>query len=203
MQINNYNRNLKPSFQSLYVVKAKENPNKVDEIIDLSDRYSFFGDKISSSVEIPEDATTIIVNNGTEQTENIALVADANCVVVSGTSSVYAKYENGTVTVVEIDLGLPQFYVVGTISGWNFVDENKLVIDEATMTAAITVNLAEGDEFKIALSGWAGEVGSDALGAAFSVAEGGNITVVTAGTYRIVVSNLDSTPSLTITAVTE
>ena len=58
MQINNYNRNLKPSFQSLYVVKAKENPNKVDEIIDLSDRYSFLGDKISSSVEIPEENYT-------------------------------------------------------------------------------------------------------------------------------------------------
>lgn len=155
------------------------------------------------SVEIPEDATTIIVNNGTEQTENIALIAEANCVVVSGTTSVYAKYENGTVTVVEVDLGLPEFYVVGTISGWEFVEENKLVIDEETMTATITYTFAEGDQFKIALSGWAGEVGSDALGDAFSVAADGNITVVTAGTYRIVVSGLDSTPSLTITAVTE
>ena len=43
----------------------------------------------------------------------------------------------------------------------------------------------------------------DELGAAFSKAADGNITVLTAGTYQIVVSNLDSTPSLTITAVTE
>lgn len=155
------------------------------------------------SVEIPEDATTIIVNNGTEQTENIALIAEANCVVVSGTTSVYAKYENGTVTVVEVDLGLPEFYVVGTISGWEFVEENKLVIDEETMTATIKYTFAEGDQFKIATEGWSSEVSSDELGAAFSVTDDGNIKVLTAGKYQIVVSNLDSTPSLTITAVTE
>lgn len=71
------------------------------------------------------------------------------------------------------------------------------------MTATITVTLAAGDVFKIAQDGWTSEVSSDELGAAFNVADGGNITVVTAGTYQIVVSNLDSTPSLTITAVTE
>ena len=55
MQINNYNRNLKPSFQSLYIVKAKENPDKVDDILDLSDRYSYSRAEISSFTEIPED----------------------------------------------------------------------------------------------------------------------------------------------------
>ena len=55
MQINNYNRNLKPSFQSLYIVKAKENPDKVDDILDLSDRYSYSRAGISSFTEIPED----------------------------------------------------------------------------------------------------------------------------------------------------
>ena len=71
------------------------------------------------------------------------------------------------------------------------------------MTATKTVTLAEGDVFKIATESWTSEVSSDELGAAFSKAADGNITVLTAGKYQIVVSNLDSTPSLTITAVTE
>lgn len=166
------------------------------------------------SVEVPEDATTYIANNkvtvdGVEsgvQSENITAVADANCVVVlADLTASYGNYKDGVFTAVEVDLGLPEFYIVGKFGtvNWTFEEDYKLAIDEATMTAAITVNLAEGDVFKIAQEGWSGEVGSDALGDAFSVAADGNITVVTAGTYRIVVSNLDSTPSLTITAVTE
>ena len=93
--------------------------------------------------------------------------------------------------------------VLAIASKNNFEEAYKLAIDEETMTATITVPLAEGDVFKIAQAGWSGEVSSDELGAAFSKAADGNITVLTAGTYQIVVSNLDSTPSLTITAVTE
>ena len=120
-------------------------------------------------------------------------------------SASYGNYKDGVFTAVEVDSGLPQFYIVGKFGtvNWTFEEANKLDIDEETMTATITVTLAVGDEFKIALNDWTREVSSDELGSAFSLADGGNIKVLTAGKYQIVVSNLDSTPSLTITAVTE
>lgn len=166
------------------------------------------------SVEVPEDATTYIANNkvtvdGVEsgvQSQNIAAVADANCIVIlADLSASYGNYKDGVFTAVEVDSGLPQFYIVGKFGtvNWTFEEANKLDIDEETMTATITVTLAVGDEFKIALNDWTREVSSDELGSAFSLADGGNIKVLTAGKYQIVVSNLDSTPSLTITAVTE
>ena len=166
------------------------------------------------SVEVPEDATTYIANNKVtvdgvesgEQSQNITAVADANCVVIlADLTASYGNYKDGVFTAVEVDLGLPEFYIVGKFGtvNWTFEEDYKLTIDEATMTATKTVTLAEGDVFKIATEGWTSEVSSDELGAAFSKAADGNITVLTAGKYQIVVSNLDSTPSLTITAVTE
>ena len=141
---------------------------------------------------MPEDATTYIANNkvtvdGVEsgvQSENITAVADANCVVIlADLSASYGNYKDGVFTAVEVDLGLPEFYIVGKFGtvNWTFEEAYKLAIDEETMTATITVTLAEGDVFKIAQAGWSGEVSSDELGAAFSKAADGNITVLTAG----------------------
>lgn len=55
MQINSCNRIMSPSFNALYTVKAQENPDKVDDIINLEERYSYQRNGISSYTEIPED----------------------------------------------------------------------------------------------------------------------------------------------------
>lgn len=54
MQINRLN-NIQQSFKGLYTVKAQENPDKLDEIRDLEDRYSYHGRSIYAYSEIPED----------------------------------------------------------------------------------------------------------------------------------------------------
>ena len=54
MQINRLN-NIQQSFKGLYTVKAQENPDKLDEIRDLEDRYSYHERSIYAYSEIPED----------------------------------------------------------------------------------------------------------------------------------------------------
>ena len=55
MKINTYHSNIQPSFRSLYIIKAKDNANKIDEIIDLSDSFFYWGNGISSSIEFSEN----------------------------------------------------------------------------------------------------------------------------------------------------
>ncbi len=55
MQISNCNRNMIPSFNALYTVKAQENLDKVDDIINLKARYSYKRNGIASFIEIPKN----------------------------------------------------------------------------------------------------------------------------------------------------
>lgn len=66
MQINGFN-NYNTSFKSLYTVKAQENPDKIDDILDLENIYPFQGSSIYAETEFPEEnysykyATTRII----------------------------------------------------------------------------------------------------------------------------------------------
>ena len=66
MQINGFN-NYNTSFKSLYTVKAQENPDKIDDILDLENIYPFQDSSIYAETEIPADnysnkyATTRII----------------------------------------------------------------------------------------------------------------------------------------------
>ncbi len=54
MQISNCNRNMIPSFNALYTVKAQENLDKVDDIINFKKKYSYPRNGISAYTEMSE-----------------------------------------------------------------------------------------------------------------------------------------------------
>ena len=88
------------------------------------------------------------------------------------------------------------WYLKGTMNGWSDNDSYVLTYDENGV-ASLTVDLAAGDNFKIATSNWNPQFGySDVQGNA-NFEEGtndegvknGNIAVVVAGTYKFSVAN--------------
>lgn len=54
MQINGFN-NFNTSFKALYTVKGQENPDKLNEIRNIENRYCFQGENIYAETEIPEE----------------------------------------------------------------------------------------------------------------------------------------------------
>ncbi len=164
--------------------------------------------------KVVSGATGFIVNNKVGdagvQTGNIENVpAEANAFIVTKDGENYvgapAKYENGTFTALEVkvDKTITELWARGSfVTDWACDDKYKLNI--ANNEATIELELNAGDEFKISDSKWTnwatfGYVNT--LGAEFED-NGGNIKVVTAGTYVIKVANLadGETPVLTITA---
>ncbi len=184
-------------------------------------------DKHIYKYTIDSRVTTIIIDAGEDvkneagetttdkpQTPNTLInVEGVNGVIVTaadnenGAQAVLAKYENETMTEVTVEKTTPVFYVVGSVaalgedSTWQFVDAGKLEINADETEATITLSLAAGDAFKVSVQGWAVQFKSSSieLGTAFA-ADGENIKVVTPGTYVFTVSDLQGTPTLTITA---
>lgn len=116
-----------------------------------------------------------------------------------------AKYENGEFTALEVkvDKTITELYVRGDMNGWAAADAQKLTIKDNV--ASIEIELTAGQKFKVAGKEWSTNWSTfgyaDTLGAAFSGEAGGDITVVTGGTYVIKVENLQDgeTPVFTIT----
>lgn len=157
------------------------------------------------SVCIPA-GSTVIVNNkvGDDggQTSNLVIPADVNTLIVADNFSVsYGNYADGTLTPVEVAKEAPVLYVRGDMNEWGASDEYKLLYDSEKDTATIEVILTGGQSFKIADASWSTNFGYvDTLSAAFAEGSGGNINVVTGGTYVITVTDLLGTPTLTIVA---
>lgn len=154
---------------------------------------------------IPVGATVIVNNKvGDEgtQTSNLVIPEGVDAFVFDAELKIsYGKFEDGVITPVEVKKEAPVLFVRGDMNSWGSPDEYKLVYDAATDTATLEVTLTAGHNFKIADASWAVSVGyTDTLGDAFAAGAGGNITVVTAGTYIITVSDLLGTPTLTIVA---
>ena len=165
---------------------------------------------------IDSRVATIIINAGADtdvdlpQTPNTLINFEGvNAVIVTaadskdGAEAALAKYADGAMTPAEvvIDKTITELYVVGSMNDWSKNDAYKLTI--ADNTATIELELAAEKEFKVFDGDWGHDWATfgyvDSLSEAFSD-KGGNILVVTAGTYVITVSNLDTTPVLTITA---
>ena len=158
------------------------------------------------SIDIPNTVKVIIFSegDGMDQTQNLTIVEGANAFIVKQIDgydpATPAVYENGTFK--ELDAGLPQYYVIGSITEWGFNPDYLMVIDSETKTATLTVTLAVGDEFKVATEGYGSEFKVTSMAGAGSFgtsADGfGNAVCKVAGTYVITVSNLDKTPSCSI-----
>ena len=91
------------------------------------------------------------------------------------------------------------WFLKGTMNNWSDNAEYVLVYDE-NGNASITVELKEGDNFKVADSSWANEFGFSAVQGNPNFTEGtdnGNIQVAVAGTYTITVTAMGG---LSITA---
>lgn len=147
----------------------------------------------------------IINNNDGVQTANLALFEDKdiNIIIVEEDGSVsYGKYENGVITPVEVEIDktITELYVIGSMNTWTKNEDFKMTI--ADDTATIEIILLENAEFKLYDGDWAHDWATfgyvDTLSEAFADKDG-NIKVVTAGTYVITVSGLNTDPVLTIT----
>ncbi|MDE7263388.1 MAG: starch-binding protein [Anaeroplasmataceae bacterium] len=101
----------------------------------------------------------------------------------------------------EEDHTITELYVVGSINSWTKSDDHKFTI--ADDTATIELTLAADDEFKIFDGSWDHNWSTfgyvDSLGEAFAN-NNGNIKVVTANTYVITISGLNTNPVLSIQA---
>lgn len=166
---------------------------------------------------IDSRVATIIINAGADtetvdlpQTPNTLINFEGvNAVIVTaadndqGADAALAKFADGVMTPAEvvIDKTITELYVVGSMNDWSKNDAYKLTI--ADNTASIELELVAEKEFKVYDGDWGHDWATfgyvDSLGEAFAD-KGGNILVVTGGTYVITVSNLDTTPVLTITA---
>lgn len=69
MQVINKNRSMMTSFTALYKVKAEENPDKVNDIVDLKTRYSRTRNGVTAYTEMPE-------NNGSYSNSTTNFVGD-------------------------------------------------------------------------------------------------------------------------------
>ena len=154
---------------------------------------------------VPSGATAFIVNNkvGDEgvQTANQQLPEGANTFIIAEDLTVtYAKYENGTFTPVEASKEIV-LYVKGTMNSWSNDDAYKLNVTDNTAT--ITLELEADAESKVADAVWSLNFGYvDTLDATCFADNSGNIKVLVKGTYTITITNLDTTPVLTITPAT-
>lgn len=153
------------------------------------------------SYVIDTEVKTVIFN-GTTQTANLTIPAGVNAYVVAVDGNATPKqYVDGSFNDVEVEKETPVFYLKGSVNGWSDNDDYKLAIDGDTAT--LTVELEANVEFKIATSNWNPEFGwgkfvdqtNGMLGD-----NGGNIKVLTAGVYTFVVTDLNGTPVLTVTA---
>ena len=89
---------------------------------------------------------------------------------------------------------LTQYYVRGSFdASWSALDDYKLTIDPATMSASLTVNLTAGTKFKIATDNWGKEFNASTIIAEEGLFGGtSDIEVLTDGTYEFVVTGLDT-----------
>lgn len=158
------------------------------------------------SINIPNTVKVIIFaeGDGMDQTLNLTIAEGSNAFIVNPIDgydpATPAIYENGEFK--ELEAGLPEFYVIGSITGWGFNADYLMVIDSETKTATLTVEFAVGDEFKVATEGYGSEFRvTDMTGAESFTASAdgyGNAVCQVAGTYIITVSNLDKTPTCSI-----
>lgn len=151
----------------------------------------------TETVDLPQTPNTLINVEGVNAV--IVTAADND----SGAAAALANYKDGAMTEVVVEKTTPVYYVVGKVAAlsteWSFAADGKLVINGDETEAALTLALVAGDSFKVSVEGWSAQFGYSAeLGAAFED-DGGNIKVVTAGTYEIKVTSLNETPALTIT----
>lgn len=155
------------------------------------------------TVKVPV-GTKVIVNNkvGDDgvQTGNLPIPEGVNIFILEDKDTIsYGMYQDGVITPVEVEKEAPVFYVRGDMNSWGAPDDFKLSYDKDTDTASIEIILLEGVNFKIADMNWVASIGYvDTLGAEFAAGAGGNITVVTSGTYVITITDLLGTPTLTI-----
>ena len=148
----------------------------------------------------------VIFNSNGAQTADLKLYDNVNIYIISASNVVsYGWYENGTITPVEIEQVISsEWYVRGSFGGtsWPALEEYRLVVSSDGNSASITVTLNAGDEFKVATSDWSSEFSAttatlcDGLGTG---SENSNIRVTTSGSYYIVINNLTSSPTCTIT----
>ena len=96
---------------------------------------------------------------------------------------------------------LTQYYVRGSFdASWSALDDYKLVIDAATMSAKLTVTLEKGTKFKVADAGWSKEFNATTIIAEEGLFGGtGDIEVLTTGEYTFVVTGLDGEHKCTAT----
>ena len=96
---------------------------------------------------------------------------------------------------------LAQYYVRGSFdAGWAALDDYKLVINAATMSATVTVTLEKGTKFKVATGDWGKEFNGGTIIAAEGLFAGtGDIEVLTTGEYTFVVTGLDGEAKCTAT----
>ena len=114
-----------------------------------------------------------------------------------------------TITLVEEDtevvlIPLPDMYVRGSMTGeeWPALEDYKLVLNAEEDTLEITLDFAQNDLFKVADANWGKEFAWSAI---IDETNGGladdwgNIKVVVAGTYKIVVSSASDKTKSTCT----
>ena len=96
---------------------------------------------------------------------------------------------------------LAQYYVRGSFdAGWAALDDYKLVINAATMSATVTVTLEKGTKFKVATGDWGKEFNGGTIIAAEGLFAGtGDIEVLTTGEYTFVITGLDGEAKCTAT----
>ena len=86
-----------------------------------------------------------------------------------------------------------QLYVKGTMNGWSDNADYALVLGADKKSASLLLEVAEGDEFKVATSDWSTEFGTANMVFNVNGFEGdGNIKASKAGVYMINVTDLDT-----------
>ena len=164
------------------------------------------------SYNVPADIGGFCLTNGaadgTIQTVDLKLYDNANAYVLTeanGEGKFEAdvkNYEDGEFKDVEVVEALPVFYVMGSMNGWSANDDYKLAYDEATDVATIEVELAVGDEFKVADPSWNPQFAFGSLEDTTGFEDnGGNIKVAVAGTYVITVTDVSVKASRACTIV--
>lgn len=152
--------------------------------------------------------TSVIFNDGSSQTADLAMYDNVNTYIVSnsGQTVSYGWYENGNITNVELPQAPTSYYFVGTKTNWLFSDQYKLTVDIETDSAYIDIALVAGDTFKIADSDWNPQfdystVDIQCEGLIEDTSDSyKNIRCSVAGTYHIVVNGLSNdTQTCTIT----
>ena len=134
------------------------------------------------------EGLNIIFNNGTDQTANLVYGGLTYWVGHNGYAT-KAEADEAIANQTPVDPEKTQWYVRGDMNDWN--TSTPLVYDD-NGNASVTLNLAEGVNFKVATANWSDNNSyrySAELGANFKEGrENGNIEVVVGGTYKITVT---------------